>query len=110
MLNTLFKRYLYEISDYDVCLRLIETAISATEEKDSLRYAHLCNTAASCYYELNKMAECRKHFEIVLRIREEQLPEDHIDVRINFCQSPLAGYWLTINVFSDRRVTITWEM
>ena len=76
-----FFRYLYEISDYDVCLRIIETASSATQDKNSLQYAHLCNTAASCYYELNRIGDCRQYWEIALKIRENLLDEDDIDVR-----------------------------
>ncbi|MCJ1400647.1 hypothetical protein MMC11_003855 [Xylographa trunciseda] len=71
--------YLYEISDYDVCLRVIETASSATRDRNSLQYAHLCNTAASCYYELNRIGDCRHYWEIALNIRETLLGENDIE-------------------------------
>ena len=71
--------YLYEISDYDVCLRIINTAQTATKDSNSLQYAHLCNTAAGAYYELNQMADCRTNWEKALAIRELLLPEDDIE-------------------------------
>jgi len=71
--------YLYEISDYDVCLRVISTAQTATNDTNSLQYAHLCNTAASAYYELNQIADCRVNWEKALAIRESLLPDDDIE-------------------------------
>ena len=86
-------RYLYEISDYDVCLRIIETASSATEDQNSLQMAHLCNTAASCYYELNRIGDCRKNWEIALNIREILLDDDDIEVQNDL-------HHLTINLLN----------
>lgn len=69
--------YLYEISDYQVCFRVIETAASACQDKNSLIYADLRNTAGSCYYELNRLGDCRKAWEETYRIRQRHLAHDN---------------------------------
>jgi hypothetical protein len=76
--------YLYEISDYEVCLRLIETARLACEDKLTLQYALLCNVAGSAYYELNKLGDCRKNWDMSLKIQEALLPDDHIEVSCTY--------------------------
>jgi hypothetical protein len=82
--------YLYEASDYGMCLRLVETAWSACEDKTSLRYATLCNIAGGAYYELNKLAECRKYWERMMTIRDTLLPEH--DLEVSEESSPLPSY------------------
>jgi len=71
--------YLYEVSDYEICLRVVETAWQACEDKDSLQYATLCNIAGGAYYELNRLNECRQHWERFLKIQETLLPEGSLE-------------------------------
>ena len=68
------------VSDYDMCLKMVETAWTACEDKDSLKYAILCHTAGSAYYELNRLTECRKHWTKMMDIRDTLLPEDDLEV------------------------------
>jgi hypothetical protein len=72
---------MYEVSDYSMCLRLTETAAVAAWDTESLRYATLCMTAGSAYYELNQLSECRKKWEIFMQIQEANLPRGHLEVR-----------------------------
>jgi hypothetical protein len=72
--------YLFVVSDYDMCLKMVETAWSACEDKDSLKYALLCHTAGSAYYELNRLTDCRKHWTRMMEIRAALLPEDDLEV------------------------------
>jgi hypothetical protein len=43
-------RYLHELGDYGVSGRVLETAISACEDKNSLLYADLRSTAGSHFF------------------------------------------------------------
>lgn len=72
--------YLYEVGDYDVCLRLVETAWLACDDKKSLQYAWLCNVAGCAYYELNKLGECRKCWTTFFNIQEASLQENDLNV------------------------------
>jgi hypothetical protein len=72
-------RYLYEVSDYDGALQIIEVGYTACRDKESLLYADLCNTAGVCYTEKNFLPKCREMLERSLYIREKKLPPDHID-------------------------------
>jgi hypothetical protein len=69
--------YVYEIGDYEVCGRVIETAIGACEDKTSMLYARLVDTAGSRYYDLNRLSDCRTSWETTLQIRRERLAHDH---------------------------------
>jgi tetratricopeptide (TPR) repeat protein len=71
-----YSRYLYELGDYDVSGRVIETALSAYEDKTSLLYALLVDTAGSRFFDLNRLSECRTAWETVLRIRKDILSHD----------------------------------
>jgi hypothetical protein len=70
-------RYLLEINDYDVCGRVIDTAKSACEEKLSIEYGKLCNTAGGRCIELNLLVDSRAAFEETLRIWQQILPSNH---------------------------------
>jgi len=72
--------YLYEVSDYDGALQIIEIGYTACSDKDSLLYADLCNTAGVCYTEKNFLPKCREVLERSLRIREAILPPGHIEI------------------------------
>jgi hypothetical protein len=69
-------RYLYEIGDYEVSGRVVETARHACEDKTSLLYAYLLDTAGSRFYDLNRLSDCRLAWETVLKIRKERLSHD----------------------------------
>jgi hypothetical protein len=72
--------YLYEVSDYDIVLRVVETAWTACDDKKSLQYAALCNVAGCAYFELNKLGECRRHWAVFSEIQDASLPENNIEV------------------------------
>ena len=77
-------RYLYEVSDYDGALQIIEIGRQACrDDQNSLQYSDLCNTAGVCYLEKNFLADCRVVLEMSLRIREELLPADDIESECN---------------------------
>jgi tetratricopeptide (TPR) repeat protein len=69
-------RYLYEVGDYTTCLTLVETASAACEDKNSARYANLRNTAGTCYFEMNRLQDCRRDYEVALAIQEHQSAHD----------------------------------
>lgn len=75
--------YLFELSNYDTSLQVLEIAMSACRDKDSLQYADLCNTAGTCYYELNQALNARTFYDTVSQIRQNQLAEDDIDSKSN---------------------------
>ena len=72
--------YLYEVSDYDVCIEMVRAAWSACEDQSSLLYGDLCNIAGAAYYEINKLDECRKNWEIFSKIQESLLPCTAVEV------------------------------
>jgi hypothetical protein len=69
-------RYLHELGDYEVSGQVLETAVSACENRNSLLYAELLSTAGSRFYDLNKLAVCRKAWDEALAIRKSILPEN----------------------------------
>jgi len=73
-----------ELSDYDMCLELFQSAQLACGDKtDTLAYAALCSVAGSTYYELNKLADCRKNWEISAQIHEKLLGENDLEVHLS---------------------------
>jgi hypothetical protein len=79
--------YLYEVSDYDICVLVVQTAWLACDDKESLSYAELCNVAAAAYLELNKLDECRRNWVTTSEIHEKLLSENDIDVSYAFAFS-----------------------
>jgi tetratricopeptide (TPR) repeat protein len=77
-LLTPYHRYLYEVGDYTTCLTLVETASAACDDKNSPRYANLRNTAGTCYFDMNRLQDCRRDYEIALAIQENELHEAKI--------------------------------
>lgn len=75
--------YLYEVGDYGECLKMMETACSASEDKNTLLYSHLINTIGSAYFELNHLKKCRSNFESARDLREELLPENDLQVAVS---------------------------
>ena len=69
-------RYLYEIGDFDGTGRVVETAIGACEDKMSILYARLVDTAGSRFFDLNRLSDCRNAWETALKIRKECLAHD----------------------------------
>ena len=70
------RRYLYELGDYEVSGHVLGTAISACDNRNSLLYADLRNTAGSRFYDLNRLGDCRKAWDEALAIRKSFLPRD----------------------------------
>lgn len=64
-------RYLYESGDYDLGRGVIQVAKQICEEKESNIYSHLCNTQGCNYYDLNRVGDCRRNWELALGIREK---------------------------------------
>jgi tetratricopeptide (TPR) repeat protein len=56
--------------------RVVETAIAACEDKTSMLYARLVDTAGSRFFDLNRLSKCRDAWETALRIRRDRLPHD----------------------------------
>ena len=56
--------------------RVVETAIAACEDKTSMLYARLVDTAGSRFFDLNRLSKCRNEWETALRIRKDRLPHD----------------------------------
>jgi hypothetical protein len=71
--------YLYEVSNYDEALQIIEIGYTACADKESVLYADLCNTAGVCYTEKNFLSKCRSALETSLRIRRAKLLPKDID-------------------------------
>lgn len=80
---TKYARYLFEIADYDECLNIIQIGCTASEDHSSTTYAHLLNTRASTYYELNRLGPSRQAIEAALAIRQQVLPENDPEVAIS---------------------------
>ena len=62
--------------------RVVETGIEACEDKTSILYSRLVDTAGSRFFDLNRLSDCRKAWETALKIRKERLSHD----------SPLSKY------------------
>lgn len=62
--------------------RVVETGIEACEDKTSILYARLVDTAGSRFFDLNRLSDCRNAWETALDIRKERLSHD----------SPLSKY------------------
>jgi tetratricopeptide (TPR) repeat protein len=77
---TYFRRYLYEIGDYATCLQLANTASGACKDKNSLCYANLRNTAGACYFDMNKLQDCRRDYQTALAIQEGESDSDGFKV------------------------------
>jgi tetratricopeptide (TPR) repeat protein len=76
--------YLYEMSDYDLSRKVVDVGKLTCVDKESHIFAHLCNTQGANYYDLNRMADCRRNFEMGLRIREKlQAEPDQGDIAIS---------------------------
>ncbi|KAG0647439.1 hypothetical protein D0Z07_6667 [Hyphodiscus hymeniophilus] len=72
-----YTRYLLELGDYDVGGRVIETAAVACDDKRSIMYAEIRNTAGARLLDLNRLSQCRLAFEESKRIRTEHLTHLH---------------------------------
>jgi len=72
--KTYLYRYLHELGDYEVSGHVLETALTACENRNSLLYADLRNTAGSRFYDLNRLGDCRKAWDEALAIRKSFLP------------------------------------
>jgi tetratricopeptide (TPR) repeat protein len=81
-LLTHFHRYLYEIGDYETCLTLVDTASAACEDKTSVRYSNLRNTAGTCYFDMNRLQDCRRDYEIAFAIQDNQSGQD--DTKVSY--------------------------
>jgi hypothetical protein len=74
--------------------RVVETAIGACHDKDSLDCADLHNTAGARYFELNRLGDCRREWEETKRIRSKLLEPNHIGSE--FCVLLLGLYMLML--------------
>ena len=67
--------YLYEIGDYRESLRIANIGYGLCDERESLDYAHLRNTAGSCYHELMELNHARVAWEEALAVRKKLFAE-----------------------------------
>jgi hypothetical protein len=58
------------MSDYDLGKNVIDLAKICEVDKESRLFALLCNTQGCNYYDLNRMVDCRRNWEMTLQIRE----------------------------------------
>ena len=72
--------YLHEIGDWGDCNKVLETAKKCCNEKTSLLFSHLLNTAGASLFELNRLAASRLNLEESLRIRRQHLAPDDEDL------------------------------
>jgi tetratricopeptide (TPR) repeat protein len=104
-------RYLYEMSDYDLGHKVINVAKGICEDKESHVFSHLCNTQGCNYYDLNKVVDCRRNWEMALRIREKlQAEPDHGDIAISLHNmgnlEAATGHYEEALAFYQRAVNI----
>jgi hypothetical protein len=69
-------RYLYELGDYGVSGHVLNTAVSACEDRNSLLYGELRHKAGSRFYDLNRLGDARKAWDEALTIRKSFLPQN----------------------------------
>lgn len=69
-------RYLYEIGDYDGSIGMIENGIMGCSDRTTLHYVGLCLTKGACFFELNRLADCRKAWEEAQRVHKGRLKRD----------------------------------
>lgn len=81
MLN--LPRYTFEVGEHEEAQNLLKIAFEVCEEeygadkfRETLVYAHLCNTAGSVEIELNDLQKARQYYEIALVIRRKLLAKD----------------------------------
>jgi len=68
--------YLYEVGDYEVAKRMVETAQVACDDKNSLIYGKLLDILGSISFDLNLLSDCRTAWEATSKIRKAKLPHD----------------------------------
>lgn len=68
------------MGEFDDALRLLEIAYTICPDKGSLVYAHLCNSAAVIYFELNDLKKCEIKNDIAFQIRERLLPKYDLEL------------------------------
>jgi tetratricopeptide (TPR) repeat protein len=84
-ISLIFKRrHLYETGQLNSTLDILRVAFLVCLDKESLLYAHLCNTASSCYFDLNDLTRGRAYAKETLDIREKsktaKSPEEEEDI------------------------------
>jgi tetratricopeptide (TPR) repeat protein len=72
------------MSDYDLSRKVIDIAKSICEDKESHRFSRLCNIQGRNYYDLNRVVDCRRNWEMALHIREKvKVEPDQGDIAIS---------------------------
>jgi len=85
-------RYLYELGDYDRSIGMTENGIIACGDRTTPHYVGLCLTKGACFFELNRLVECRKAWEEAQRVYSGQIKRDQTRGRRSFVfiHSPLS--------------------
>jgi tetratricopeptide (TPR) repeat protein len=73
-------RYLREISNFSECKAVLDVAFKMCQEKNSLLYANLLNTAGIIATRQNRINDGYKHHKECLQIRKALLDKDHEEV------------------------------
>lgn len=73
-------RFLYETGAWSEVIELMDVAFESCEDKESLDYAHLCNTWGCLQVERGRAQEAKKVLEDCLDIRRRVLDEDHVEI------------------------------
>jgi len=72
------------MSDYDLSRKVIDVAKLICEDKESHLFSRLCNTQGANYLDINRVVDCRRNWEMTLRIRENLKAEpDQGDIAIS---------------------------
>lgn len=72
--------YLFEIGELHSALELLNTAYTMCPDKESLLYAHFCNSGFVILFELNDLKGCREKVKAAEEIRCKLLPENDLDL------------------------------
>ncbi|KAH9892135.1 hypothetical protein F4778DRAFT_784878 [Xylariomycetidae sp. FL2044] len=81
--------YMYERGTQREALQLIDIAVEACRDKNSLVYAHLLNFAGVIHFNFNELALSREALQKALTIRQAQLEPTHEEVAATLAN--LAG-------------------
>jgi tetratricopeptide (TPR) repeat protein len=78
--NLTLHRYLFETGELDDALSILDIAYDMCTDKTTLVYAHLCNSAAVIFFEMNELKKCQEMNDIAYSIRSKLLPENDLDL------------------------------
>lgn len=88
-------RYLIETGEWDIFWEVVNVAFETCEEKESLLYAHLCNSAGLVETERVRMDEAIKYVDRCRKLREKLLDENDQELSVSYINT--ANVLLTMH-------------